>query len=151
MKIFVHKEERYIPVLTVTLYNPDDATYPFHCVACGNTSNIIGGQVTKMTPVLEPSEQISVVSTCKSCKAKYVFQDSYEPEVTVRVVLFATPIIQSFYCYLGGGDTKYINKILEYNNESVFSYIDKEPVKLPFTTRCRKIKCSLTYNFSQLN
>ncbi len=150
MKIIVHGEERYLPVSTVTLYD-DKATYPFHCVACGNTSNIIGGKVTKMTPILEPSEQIPVISTCKSCKAKYVFQDSYEPEVTITVILFRTPVIQSFYCYLGGGETKYGNKILEYNNESVYSYSMSEPVPLPFTTSCTNPDCHLTYNFSQLN
>jgi hypothetical protein len=151
MLIKVHGEERYIPVSTVTLYSEGNTTYPFHCPNCGNTSNIIGGKVTKMTPIFEPSDQIPVISTCKSCKAKYVFQDSVEPEVTITVVLSRTPEIQSFYCYLGGGDTKFINKILEYNNQTVFSYLDHENIDLPYVTRCANTDCPLTYQFSQLS
>lgn len=152
MIIIIKGEERYLPVSTVTLYKEkEEATYPFHCIACGNTSNIIGGKVTKITPILEPSNQISVVSTCKSCKAKYVFQDSLEPDNIVQVVLFPTPVIQSFYCYLGGGETKFGNKILEYNNESVFSYLDHGVANLPFTTACTNSECPLVYRFSQLN
>ena len=151
MRIIVKGEERYIPVSTVTLYQEGETTYPFHCPNCGNTSNIIGGKVTKMTPIYEPSDQIPVISTCKSCKAKYVFQDSLEPEVTINVILSLTPVIQSFYCYLGGGEQKYMNKILEYNNQAVFSYLDHDNIKLPFISRCTNAECPLTYQFSQLN
>lgn len=152
MLIIIKGESRHIPVSTVTLYKEgENITYPFHCVQCGNTTNIIGGKVTKITPVLEPSGQISVISTCKSCKAKYVFQDSYEPRETVQVVLFRTPVIQSFFCYLGGGDAKYVNKIIEYNNEAIYSYIDQGNVSLPFTTGCANSDCPLVYNFTQLN
>lgn len=118
---------------------------------CGNTSNIIGGKVTKITPVIEPSNQIFVVSTCKSCKAKYVFQDGTISGNEVEIILSRSVEIKSFYCYLGGGDTKYVNKILEYNNESVFSYISDESVKLPYITNCTNPLCHLTYKFSELS
>lgn len=143
--------EGYISVSTVTLYKEDESTYPFHCIKCGNTSNIIKGKVTKITPILEPSYQIPVVSTCKSCREKYVFQDGTMPNNTINVVLSLTPAIQSFYCYLGGGETKFINKILEYNANSTYSYIIREAVSLPYITACTNPQCPLVYKFSQFN
>ena len=158
MQIKIHHpdntvEERYISVSTVTLYKEaTDTTYPFHCTNCGNTTNIIGGKVTKIYPILEPSDQITVVTTCKSCKAKYTFQDSTN-DIDKSVVVLLSPKIerQSFYCYLGGGDTKNINRILDYDTQQNYSYLESSMVSMPFNSHCTNSDCTLVYQFLQFS
>lgn len=155
MLVTVHGEQKYIPVSTVTLQRTNEQeTYPFHCVNCGNTSNIIGGKVIKIYPILEPSTQIPVISTCKSCKAKYVFQDAYEVPVkttAVKVLLFPKSEMQSFFCYLGGGEVKSLNKILEYDKLHAYSVRLRTSIKLPLVTRCTNDNCDITYQFTKLS
>lgn len=153
MEIHVHGEVRYIPVMTITLQKgPEGETEPFHCLSCGNTTNIIGGHVTRIYPVLEPSNQIPVVSTCKSCKTKYVFQDSgVETSDYIKVVLKPSSQRQDFFCYLGGGDSKGLNRIIEYENGRIYSYLEGRYVDIPYTSPCTNSDCKLVYQFNQLN
>lgn len=138
----------------MTLFSEGEgATYPFHCVTCGNTTNIIGGKVTRIYPFLEPSNQITVVTTCKSCKAKYVFQDGSDDtdNEQVKVLLHPKEVQQSFYCYLGGGEIKSANRILDYDTRSSYSYGEDSIVTIPFTTHCTNTDCDLIYKFKQLS
>ncbi len=153
MNITIHGELKYIPVSTVTLYSEGEGTtYPFHCVTCGNTTNIIGGKVVKIYPILEPSSQITVVTTCKSCKAKYVFHDTQQkPDDSISVLLFPKVTSQSFYCYLGGGEVKSVNRILDYDREKNYSYGENSMVTIPYTTHCTNHDCDLVYKFKQLS
>lgn len=154
MQMKIHGTDTYVPVSTITLYNEaNGSTYPFHCISCGNTQSIIGGKVVKISPVLEPSYQISVVSTCKSCRSKYVFQDTLSDEAPASVSVFLYPKAtrQAFFCYLGGGDTKSINRILDYDATSCYSYIENSMVVMPFTTHCSNTDCPLVYQFKQFS
>jgi len=148
MLIHLHGEEKYIPVSTVTLQTDEGNTHPFHCTACGNTTNIIGGIVSRIYPILEPSHQITVITTCRSCKAKYTFQDEETQEKQPVVILLKPKSqMQYFYCYLGGGLTKEENKILEYTKGRMYSYANHALVHLPYTTRCSNPSCSTLYRF----
>lgn len=153
MQVTIHGQTKYIPVSTVTLVRAgENETYPFHCINCGNTSNIIGGKVVKIYPIFEPSDQIPVLSTCKACKTKYVFQDSTEVVSDgVKVLLYPKDQLQSFFCYLGGGEVKSINKILEYNKIHSYSFYANAEVHLPLITKCTNRDCDLIYQFNQLS
>lgn len=150
MQVNVRGESRYIPVSTVTLQREEDGvTWPFHCVTCGNTHTVVGGKVVKVYPIQEPSRQIPVVSTCKSCKAKYIFQDTEDEEKIDKITILLSPksIRQSFYCYLGGGEIKNINKILDYDTLQGYSHLEHSMVTFPFTTHCTNLDCTLVYTF----
>lgn len=153
MQVFIKGEERYIPVSTVTLQRGDPGvTYPFHCTSCGNTHTIIGGKVIKIYPILEPSEQVTVVTTCHSCRAKFVFQETTEEGTRpIKVVLFPKQERQSFFCYLGGGELKSLNKILEYDKVHAYSSRLHTSIKLPLTTKCSNESCTLIYQFNQFS
>lgn len=149
MIIILHGEQKYIPVSTVTVAKEGNGkTHPFHCVYCGNTTNILGGVVTQIYPILEPSEQITVITTCRSCKEKYTFQDTTEPpSMVVDIQLKRTERLQPFYCYLGGGETKDVNKILEYDLKRLYSCVDHTYVQLPYTCKCTNPMCPVSYRF----
>lgn len=154
MHVNIHGQQKYIAVSTVTLQKvADGVTYPYHCNNCGNTLCVIGGKVTKIYPILEPSEQIVVIQTCKSCKAKYTFQDSNTPTHTnmIKVLLSPKMEMQNFYCYLGGGENKYLNKILEYSKGSLYSPMLHKTYKAPFVATCGNKDCELQYQFTQLS
>ncbi len=149
MTITLRGEKTFVPVSTVTVAHDGGQTHPFHCPSCGNTINIIGGTVTQIVPYLEPSDQIVVLSTCRSCKEKYTFQDGAEQkDKTVHIVLKRQPQMQFFYCSLGGGATKDVNKILEYTKDRIYSYVHHGLVHLPYTTSCVNPTCSTLYQFS---
>ncbi len=152
MQITVKGEERFIPVTTVTLHKEEGITYPFHCTACGNTLKIIGGFVTKIYPILEPSDQLITIDTCKSCKAKYVFHDGGDMQSEhVRVLLNPKKEAQTFFCYLGGGAAKDLNKILEYTAGKIYNYPSLSIINPPYVSRCMNSGCTVTYQFTQLS
>jgi hypothetical protein len=152
MQIVIKGESRYIPVSTVTLQKEMvDVTYPFHCTACGNTLNVIGGRVKRIYPIVEPSDQIPVIQTCKSCKAKYIFQDGDSQSVPAITILLNPKQQKPFYCYVGGGEDKRLNKILDYENGMIYSFRERHYIQLPFTTACQNPECDVVYQFTQLS
>lgn len=154
MIVTIKGEQKYIPVSTVTLeYTADGATFPFHCINCGNTVNVIGGKVIKITPILEPSHQIPVINTCHTCKAKFVFQDSISSAMHsyVDVVVAPKQEKQTFFCYLSMGKIKSLNAIIEYDKTHAYSYSLHTAIKLPIQTKCSNDECNITYQFRQLS
>lgn len=149
MIIYIHGESKHIPVSTVTIAKEEGKTHPFHCTNCGNTTNIIGGVVTRIYPILEPSSQVIVISTCRSCKSKYTFQESnVQTDGLIDVLLNPTGVTQSFYCYLGGGETKDENRIIEYDNRRAYSYIEHDYVDFPYVSKCTNPGCTAVYRFN---
>jgi hypothetical protein len=154
MQVIVHGESKYIPVSTVTFKKGKPGeTYPFKCNSCGNTHTIIEGQVVRIYPFLEPGDEGAVITSCHSCHVKYVFQEDKGEnlETFVKVLLAPKQDLQIFYCWLGGGEVKSLNKILEYDKLHAYSPRLRTSVKIPLTIRCTNDSCKVTYRFNQFS
>lgn len=146
MEVTVRSIPKTINVQTITL-QPEDGNnlYGFHCLGCGNFHQKIGGKVSKVYPIYEPSEQVPVVSKCRNCSQEMAFQtrDGYPPE-RIKVILKSLQPINLFYCWKGK------DKILEYSKTSIHSYVDNTQKKIPFDSPCSNNLCDTVYFFSQL-
>lgn len=142
----VKGEPKQLRVSTITL-QPEDTNnmYAFHCLNCGNFQQQIGGKVSKIYPIYEPSDQVPVVSTCRHCMAKYTFQtyDGYSTD-KIKVILHPTQSINVFYCSRGK------NRILEYTARMITTIQDNERKQPPFDAQCPDINCGAMYFFSDL-
>ena len=151
MQITTTEGIKDIYVQTVTI-QPQVITklYGFHCVNCGQViPNKIGGKVSKIYPVYEPSEQTPIITRCKKCFREYAFQtyDGYSKE-QVKVILHAIPTNEmntnQFYCWRGK------DLLLDFTSSSIYSYVEKQYKTIPFVSKCSKLDCDVTYLFSDI-
>lgn len=138
----------YVAVSTITFQEvKEEYTQPFHCISCGHIHVIIGGEVTHISPIAEPTHQLPVISICRTCKQKYIFQEqSYIPLDVIQVTLLPKEKKQSFYCYKGG--EMYLNKMLEYDDKQIYSIQENKNMPKSFFQHCPNEHCTLTYQFT---
>jgi hypothetical protein len=135
-----------IRVQTITLQPEETGNmYGFHCLGCGNFHQKIGGLVSKVYPIYEPTDQVPVISKCRNCGREYNFQthDGYDTK-QIKIVLHPTESMNYFYCYKGK------DKILEYTPMYVRSHVDNQYKTAPFTSNCINPTCDMVYLFSDI-
>lgn len=146
MEVVIKGAVKQMRVSTITL-QPEEGNnmYSFHCISCGNFHQQIGGKVSKIYPIHEPSDQVPVVSTCRNCGHKYTFQtfNGYD-EKRIKVVLHAEKPYNMFYCYKGK------NRILDYTAQKVFTTFERQVKKPPFEKKCPDSECGTLYFFQDL-
>lgn len=145
MQVQIKGEEKDIYVQTITLQPETGGNlYGFHCVNCGNFHQKIGGKVSKIYPVYEPSDQVPVVSKCRNCGSEYTFQthDGYSTE-EIKVVLHPRAQTDRFYCYRGK------DLLLEYTDTKVLTW-EKVVDTPPFSLACKNPDCDLIYFISDI-
>lgn len=146
MQVNVKGVQREISVQTITLQPEDSGNmYGFHCLGCGNFHQKIGGKVSKIYPIYEPSDQVPVVSKCRNCGKEYNFQthDGYSTD-KIKVILKPTESMNFFYCYRGK------DKILEYTSAYIKSHVDGEIKKVGFDSSCSNPSCDAVYSFTDI-
>lgn len=146
MQVNVKGVQRQLAVQTITLQpEVSDNMYGFHCLGCGNFHQKIGGKVSKIYPIYEPSDQVPVVSKCRNCGKEYNFQthDGYSSE-KIKVILKPLESMNYFYCYRGK------DKILEFTSVFIRSSIDGEIKKTPFLSHCSNPSCETVYSFTDI-
>jgi len=133
-------------VSTITLQPQESITfYPFYCPNCGNFHQQLGGEVSKIYPFYEPSNDVPVISKCKTCGMRYNFQthDGYSSE-KVKVILHPTDTTNYFFC------TNNKDKIIEFSPDVAITAKDNKKHGFPFQTQCPAVDCKKTYWFAEM-
>ena len=132
-------------VSTITLQPQTDNTlYAFHCPNCGKYLQQVG-EITKIYPFYEPSNDALSVSKCKNCGTQYNFQthDGYSSE-KVKVILHLTDTTNYFFC------PKTKDKIIEFAPDRAVTIKDNKPHGFPFQTQCPLPECKQNYWFTEM-
>lgn len=146
MQVIIKGEPLELRVQTITLQpETGGALYGFHCLSCGHQLQKIGGKVSKVYPIYEPSDQVPVITRCRQCRREYNFQthDGYSTE-KVKVVLHPLESRNYFYCYR---EKAYM---MEYGKDYIRSQIDNEYKTTPFESSCINPVCDIVYSFEDL-
>jgi uncharacterized Zn finger protein len=146
MQVQIKGETKQLNVQTITL-QPEDGNnlYGFHCLNCGNFHQKIGGKVSKIYPIYEPSDQVPTISRCRNCGQEYNFQthDGYSSD-KIKVVLSPLENVNYFYCYKGK------DKILEYTSSYILSKVENKMKNAPFFSHCSNTSCETIYYFVKM-
>lgn len=147
MEVSIRGEIKDLPLQTVTL-QPESGNnvYGFHCPNCGNMMEQIGGKVSKIYPFFEPTDQVTVISKCRSCQKKITFQthDGYSSE-KVKVILHPFGEQNYWYCTAQGK-----TKLLEYAKNYIYSFVENKIKTTPFFSPCVDATCKTVYYFADL-
>lgn len=146
MQALIRGQVVELRVSTITLQPQEQFNmYAFHCPNCGNFLQQIGGEVSKIYPFYEPSNEVPVISRCKICGTRYNFQthDGYSSQ-KIKVVLHPTDTTNSFFC------TNNKDKVIEFTSERAITVQDNKKHGFPFAAQCPTPACKKTYWFAEM-
>lgn len=149
MEITIQKEKREILVQTVSLGHNElepNNLYLFRCPSCSTGVSQIKGVVSKISPGIEPNNDVAVLHQCPKCKKIYVFQTlEYLDKKNTKVTLVSFPgTVGIFYCWLCR------NPLLQFIDDKVVAFPDFTLKKIPFTMDCVNPKCPAKYHVTDL-
>lgn len=140
-------QELLVQTVSVTDKKDDPSNvFSFFCPRCAYQLSQIQGAVIRITPGLEPSEEIPVIVMCPRCRDRYVFQTKhFLKEGPTKVTLFHksenSSVLSTFNCV--------ICRIpeVQYNNEAVVSLASRQRALLPLALNCVNPQCHQRYLF----
>lgn len=150
MQITIHNEKREILVQTVSIA-PNEADpenlYLFRCPYDGETLGTqIRGNVVKISPGLEPRNDVPTFHLCRTCKRLYTFQTLEYSKGKTKIVLVSPPAgaIGIFYCYLCR------NPILQFVGDKIVKLPDFKLMHVPFEMDCVNPSCPAKYKIADV-
>jgi uncharacterized protein YlaI len=115
----------------------------FRCPACGTGVAQIVGTVVKIYPMIEPSEEVLVISRCRDCGALYNFQTQVSTKRSIKVKLLRNEMpVQTWFCHVCR------NPLLQMNKDGIIDMYDFKPLELPANLVCDK--CNTEYNIMEM-
>ena len=138
MQITIQDEPKEILLQTISLRNLSNNrnTYLFRCFRCGNAIVQLVGEVSKIFPGLEPTNDVVVINQCSKCREKYTFQSHHYKQEYTRVTLSTSGnFISTFHCYICR------NPLLQYDNHLLLVLPTFHAVLLPYSLACINSKC----------
>lgn len=150
MQVTIHKEKREILVQTVSLAKNSEEpenVYLFRCPYCGESLGTqIQGKVVKISPGIEPRDDIATLHFCKNCKRLYTFQTLESMnENSTKVTLVSVPgAIGIFYCWICR------NPLLQFIGDKVVKLPDFKVMHIPFEMNCVKPGCPAKYKIADI-
>lgn len=150
MEVVIRGKPQNLDVSTLTFKQKANVTTSVHCPSCGGPITVVGGDVSKIYPYYEPTDQLLIIDKCKTCGRRFTFQ-SYDtsPSEKIRVILRVTGDLNDFWC-IGNHEGGKNCKILEYTPQNVFTIVDKKRHLLPFATKCYMNSCDKQYWFAEI-
>jgi hypothetical protein len=133
---------------TVTLNPVYDGTVElFRCFVCGSAISQHQGEVSKIMPISEPTQEMLVIKKCPECGTLYTFhtQVKEKPRPT-KVVLFVEPgrLENLFMCFICR------QPLLRYTLHGIYDIPDNKAVETPFKLKCPRNDCPADYVFLDL-
>lgn len=147
MQITIQNEPREVLLQTISLRNNNNShnTYLFRCFRCGNAIVQLVGEVSKIFPGLEPTNQVVVINQCSHCRERYTFQTHLYKQTYTRVVLSTKgKFISTFHCYICR------NPLLQYDNHILLVLPSFHQVTLPFSLVCINSKCPARFTIEEI-
>lgn len=144
MLISTYTGDKDILIQTVSLrknYEKPSLTYGFYCMFCGESLCKIQGEVVKITPGLEPTEQPVVITKCMKCKKEFNFQNVSANSNSAKIRLTNyTKDVTTLHCFICR------TPLLQYQKEHVVSLPEFSARNIPFSLRCIRPTCPANFS-----
>lgn len=117
--------------------------YLFRCYRCGTSISQVKGEITRIFPGLEPSDEVPVISQCFKCHWHYTFQTKnfvVKPYIELGIVHeVGFNDYTTFHCVICR------SKLLNYNQQWIERLSDSKLLKLPHEFICSNDTCNRQY------
>ncbi len=150
MQITIRSEKKELLVQTVSIapneQDPDNL-YLFRCPYDGETLGTqIKGNVVKISPGIEPRNDVPTFQICHKCKRLYTFQTLEYSKPNTKITLVSPPLgaIGIFYCWLCR------SPILQFTGNKVVKLPDFKLMQFPFEMSCSNPACPAKYRINDV-
>ena len=139
MLISTYTGDREIRIQTVSLrknFENPTQTFGFYCTFCGESLYKVQGEVTKITPGLEPTGQAVVITKCLNCKREWNFQTiNTKPTITRIILTNYDDKVGTFHCYICR------TPLIQHNSKGAAALPQFVAMSLPYPLKCIRPTC----------
>ena len=147
MQLTIRRDNKPIDlhISTITITPTDEHLISlFRCVVCGSPVSQYEGDVIKLYPIVEPTQDALVISRCSDCGCLYTFHTQLvsKPQPT-KVILFVDNlrVENLFRCYICR------QPLLKYTLNGVYDMVNNAVATLPYLLHCPGYECNASYRF----